>query len=348
MTGADKGEDQLALVDVHAHFLPRTLIGALRDRAGPPRIVETRDGTILEYGQGYVERIGEGAGSIDRLLEAMDRHGVAMSVVSINQPGVIGIPTADAVALARDANDELLDHVTSHRGRLAGLGTLPLQDADAAVAELERVMGAGLSGAMIVSNVNGASIAASEFQPVFEAAERLRAPLLLHPILPVAADRFRRYELTVALGFLFDTTTAATQLVLGGLYERHPRLTLVLGHAGSLLPQLAGRIDLEAKRNPAVRGRLSVLPSEHLRLIYTDTVCGWVPALRSALTLFGSTRVMFGSDFPFWDHGPSVEALSELARAGQLPAGVKADNAIRVFRLEPVHVTSHVAPEHVS
>lgn len=347
MTGADIGEDTLGLVDVHAHFLPRTLIGALRDRAGPPRIVETPDGTILEYGQGYVERIGDGAGSIDPLLGAMDRHGVAMSVVSINQPGVIGIPTADAVALARDANDELLDQVENHRGRLAGLGTLPLQDAGAAVAELERVMGAGLSGAMIVSNVDGASIAASKFQPVFEAAERLGAPLLLHPILPVAADRFRRYELTVALGFLFDTTTAATQLVLGGVYERHPRLTLILGHAGSLLPQLAGRIDLEARRNPAVRGRLSVPPSEHLRLIYTDTVCGWPPALRSALALFGATRVMFGSDFPFWDHEPSIEVLSELARAGRLAAGVRADNATRIFRLEPHRAKSDIATEHV-
>jgi aminocarboxymuconate-semialdehyde decarboxylase len=201
---------------------------------------------------------------------------------------------------------------------------------------------------MIVSNINGVSVAAPEFQPIFEAAERLRAPLLLHPILPVAADRFGRYELTVALGFLFDTTLAATQLVLGGLYEQYPRLTLVLGHAGSLLPQLAGRIDLEAKRNPMVRGRLSVLPSEHLRFIYTDTVCGWPAALRSALTLFGSKRVMFGSDFPFWDHGPSVETLSELARTDQLPAGVKADNATRIFRLDSVHVTSDEAAEHVS
>ncbi len=323
MTRVDKDEDILGLVDVHAHFLPRTLIGALRDRAEPPRIVETRDRTVLEYGQGYVERIGEGAGNIDPLLCAMDRHGVVMSVVSINQPGVIGIPTADAVALARDANDELLDQVANHRGRLAGLATLPLQDADAAVAELERVMAAGLSGAMIVSNVDGASIAGSKFQPVFEAAERLGAPLLLHPILPVGADRFRRYELTVALGFLFDTTMAATQLVLGGVYERHPELALVLGHAGSLLPQLAGRIDLEARRNPAVRGRLSVPPNEHLRL-------------------------MFGSDFPFWDHKPSIEAISELARAGHLPAGVRADNAARVFQLVPDRAKSDIAAEHAS
>lgn len=322
------------LIDVHAHFLPQALIDAFRARTESPRLVDTAEGTILDYGQGYTEPIGDTAGDLDLLLRAMDRSRVAMSVISINQPGVVGMPAAEAVAVARDANDELLDRVTNNPSRLAGLGTLPLQDADAAAAELERMVSAGLSGAIIVSNVSGTSIADPQFEAVFEAAERLEAPLLLHPILPMGAERFKPYGLTVPLGFLFDTTMAATHLVLGGIYDQHPRLRLILGHAGSLLPQIAGRIDLEAERNPAVRGRLSVLPSQHLKRMYTDTVGGWAPAVRSALSLFGAKHVMFGSDFPFWDQSPAVDVISKLACAGELLEGVESENAIRLFGLE--------------
>ena len=322
------------LIDVHVHFLPEALLDGLRARGDSPKLVDTADGTILDYGGGYIERLGDAARDLERLLVAMDRSGVTRSVVSINQPGVVGMALADAINIARDANDELLDRVSANRGRLAGLGTLPLQDTDAAVAELERIAGAGLSGAIIVSNVSGTPISEPRFAPLFGAAEQLDVPLLLHPILPVDSERFRPFDLTVPLGFLLDTTMAATHLVLGGLYDRHPRLRLVLGHAGSLLPQIAGRIDLEAERNPRVRGALSVLPSEHLKLMYTDTVAGWAATVRSALSLFGGDRVMFGSDYPFWDQQPSVDVVSELARSGELPDALCAKTAIEVFRLQ--------------
>lgn len=334
VTHVDSREPTSELIDVHVHFLPQALIDGLRARGDSPKLLDTADGTILDYGGGYIERIGDAARDLDRLLTAMDRTGVTRSVVSINQPGVVGMAAADAINIARDANDELLDRVSAHNGRLAGLGTLPLQDTDAAVAELERIASAGLSGAIIVSNVSGAPISEPRFASLFGAAEQLDVPLLLHPILPVDADRFRPFDLTVPLGFLLDTTMAATHLVLGGLYDRHPRLRLILGHAGSLLPQIAGRLDLEAERNPGVRGSLSVLPSEHLKLMYTDTVAGWAPTVRSALSLFGGDHVMFGSDFPFWDQQPSVRDISELDRSGELPDALRAATAIEVFRLE--------------
>jgi len=88
---------------------------------------------------------------------------------------------------------------------------------------------------------------------------------------------------------------------------------------------------------------LSVLPSEHIKLIYTDTVGGWPPAVRSALTLFGEDRVMFGSDFPFWDQGPSIDILAELAQAGESPPGIEARNAIDVFHLEPTSALNRKA-----
>lgn len=333
MSRPDITED-IELIDVHAHFLPQALIDGLRARKDPPNLTEGDTGPVVNYGGGYIERLKETARDLDRLLAAMDRNQITRSVISINQPGVVGMPLDEAVSVARAANDELLDRVRGSAGRLVGLGTLPLHDPPAAVDELERIASVGLSGAIIVSNVGGKFISEPEFLELFEAAERLDVVLLLHPILPVASELFRPFDLTVPLGFLVDTTIAVIRLVLGGLYDRHPRLKLLLGHAGSLLPQIAGRIDLEAERNPGVRGSLSVLPSRHLSLLYTDTVTGSAAAVRSALSLFGSERVMFGSDYPFWDQEPLVSVIEELSQAGELPEGLRAATAMQVFGLE--------------
>ncbi len=321
------------LVDMHAHFLPATLVAALRRRSEPPRVYDVDGSAVLDYGHGGAERIGDAAGDVDRVLAGMERNGIALTVLSINQPGVIGLPIADAVPIAREANDELVGLIAAHPGRLAGLATLPLQDPDAAVAELERAVGAGLRGAMILPNVEGTSIAEPQFAPLLAAAARLDVALLLHPTMPWGADRFRHDGLIGALGYLFDTTTATTQLVLRGLYDRHPELKLVLCHAGSLLPQLVGRIDLEASRD-IVKSTLSVPPSEHFKLLYTDVVCGWAPALTSALSLFREDRIMFGSDFPFWQPEDSLAVTAELAKTQALPAGVASATAAGVFGLQ--------------
>ena len=168
---------------------------------------------------------------------------------------------------------------------------------------------------------------------MFDTAARLRAPLYIHPTFPLTAETVSAYALIPTLGFLFDTTTAALRLVLDGLFARHPDFSLVLAHAGSLLPQLAGRIDYEAERHLYVNGRgaLKVDPSEHLRLLYTDTVCVWPPALRSALELVGTDRMMFGSDYPFWAPAPSFDTLAAAGLSESELEKIRSENARRLF-----------------
>jgi predicted TIM-barrel fold metal-dependent hydrolase len=318
-------------IDIHTHYLASALVSALERRSELPRISEGPQGRQIEYGKGNIHPVLPNMGDIELRLRDMDEQGIDVALLSINIPGVDWFPVADAPAVAREVNDELADLVAAHGDRFAALATLPLQAPDAAAGELERVMAAGFNGAMIYSNVAGGHLDQPQLRVVFDTAARLEAPLYIHPTFPLTASTVDAYALIPTLGFMFDTTTAAVRLVLDGLYERHPEFRLVLAHAASLLPQLAGRIDYEAERHANGRGALSVDPSEQLRLIYTDSVCVWPPALRSTLALVGPERVMFGSDYPFWDPARSFQTIDAAGLEAETLEAIRDTNARRLF-----------------
>ncbi len=320
-------------IDIHTHYLASSLVAALERRTELPRISAGPQGRQIEYGRGNIHPVQDNMGDADLRLKEMDEQGIDVALLSINIPGVDWFPPADGPVVARDVNDELSDLVRAHPERFAALATLPMQAPEAAADELERVMAAGFRGALIYSNVAGGHLDQPHLRVVFDTAARLGAPLYIHPTFPLTASTVDAYALIPTLGFMFDTTTAALRLVLDGLFERHPDFRLVLAHAASLLPQLAGRIDYEAERHANGRGAVSVDPSEHLRLIYTDSVCVWPPALRSTLELLGAGRVMFGSDYPFWDPARSFQTLQDAGLDARTLAAIRETNARRVFGL---------------
>lgn len=320
-------------IDIHTHYLASTLVSALKRRTALPRISQGPQGLQIEYGRGNIHPVLPNMGDVELRLRDMDEQGIDVALLSINIPGVDWFPVADGPAVARDVNDELADLVAAHPERFAALATLPMQAPEPAAAELERVMAAGFNGAMIYSNVAGGHLDQPQLRVVFDTAARLRAPLYIHPTFPLTAATVDAYALIPTLGFMFDTTAEAVRLVLDGLYERDPEFRLVLAHAASLLPQLAGRIDYEAERHANGRGALSVDPTEHLRLIYTDSVCVWPPALRSALELVGPERVMFGSDYPFWDPARTVQTIDAAGLNTEALTAIRETNARRLFRL---------------
>lgn len=321
-------------IDVHSHYLAASLVQALERRTELPRIADGPTGRQIEYGKGNIHPVLPAMGDVELRLREMDEQGIDVALLSINIPGVDWFPAADGPPVARAVNDELADLVARDPERLLALATLPLQAPEAAAAELQRVMAAGFRGAMIYSNVAGRPLDDPELRVVFDTAARLEAPIFIHPTFPLTAGTVDAYALIPTLGFMFDTTTAAVRLVLDGLFERHPDFRLILAHAASLLPQLAGRIDYEAERHANGRGALSVNPSEHLRLLYTDSVCVWPPALRSTLELVGPERVMFGSDYPFWEPQRTFDTIEAAGLGDDVRRGVYSDNAARLFALQ--------------
>lgn len=318
-------------IDVHTHYLAATLVQALERRTELPMITADGDARLVHYGTGNIHPVLPAMGDVELRLREMDAQGIDVAVLSTNIPGVDWFPVADSSAVAKDINDELAALVKAHPDRFVALAVLPMQDPEAAAAELERTVAAGFRGAMVYSNVAGERLDAAERRVVFDVAAKLDTAIYIHPTFPLTAGTLDAYALIPTLGFMFDTTTAALRLVLDGLYERHPDFKLVLGHAASLLPQLAGRIDYEAERHVGGRGVLSSDPSEQLRLIYTDCVCVWPPALRSAVELVGGERMMFGSDYPFWDPERSLQTMKDTGFDEPLSEAIFHGNAERLF-----------------
>jgi aminocarboxymuconate-semialdehyde decarboxylase len=322
------------LIDMHTHYLPAALVSALAARDDLPRVSGPPEARVIEYGQGNVHPVLPAMSDLELRMSEMDRDGIETAILSVNVPGVDWFPVEDGPSVARAVNDELAALVAAHPGRLEAMAIIPMQAPDAAAAELERTAAAGFRGALVFSNAAGHALDEPRFRVVFDRAADLGVPIFIHPTYPLSAATFDAYALIPTVGFLADTTNAALRLVLDGLYERHPDFKLVLAHAGSLLPQLAGRVDYEAERAPGGVGAVEGLPSDALRLIYTDTVCVWPPALRSALELVGAERMMFGSDYPFWDPRRTLATIAESDLGPETSAQVGFGTARSVFGLE--------------
>lgn len=323
----------MTTIDVHTHYLPTTMVEALERRTELPRISDGPDGKMIEYGEGNIHPMQDDMRDLALRFRDMDEQGIDVAVLGANIPGVDWFPAEDAPAIAHDVNDELVELHRANPERLSVLAVLPLQAPEAAASELERAVSKGAVGAMIFSNAAGMPLDDPRFGVVFDAAASLDVPLYIHPTYPLVAKTLDAYALIPTLGFLVDTTTAVMRLVLGGLYERHPEFKLVLAHSASLVPQLVGRIDYEAARAPGGTGELSVAPSEALAHIYTDSVCVWPPALRSTLDFLGPERIMFGSDYPFWDPQRSLDTLAGAGFPDTVVDAVRSGNAQRLFGL---------------
>ena len=321
-------------IDVQTHWLPPAVIEAMEGRSEWPRIVDGPKGRLVEYGDGAAYPIVPEAVDLTTKIEHMDRAGIGVSVLSINIPGLDLFDPADAPSLARDVNDQLAEAVAAHPDRLQAFAALPMVAPEAAAEELERAMGLGLRGAIVYSNVGGRSLDAPEFRQVFEAAARLDAALLLHPTYPLSAASVNVHALIPVIGFLFDTTTATIRLILDGIYDRHPDLKLILGHVGSVIPYIVGRIDYESSRIPGGLGALETLPSEHIRRLYVDTVSAWPPAMQLVIDYLGADRVLYATDHPYWDPAKTNDALEELRLSDEDREAIETGNAKRLLDID--------------
>jgi aminocarboxymuconate-semialdehyde decarboxylase len=334
------------VVDAHIHYLPPVLLKVFMRRTRPPRAERQDRWLVLDFGNGYTERIDARLMQPEHLLENLHWAGVDVAVLSINQPGVLRLDPPEAKAVARDANDELAELVGGSRGVFEGLATLPWQATDAAVDELGRAASLGLKGAMVCSNVAGRPLDDPAFDATFGAAAALSMPLLLHPTVPAQVSALSDYGLICAAGFLFDTTTAVLRMVFAGTFECHPGLKVILAHAGSLLPLLTGRADREYARNalPCAlpEGRQ---PSDYVRRLYTDTIAGSPGALELAIELLGADRVCFGSDYPFGNQQAALDLVMATSLPGETVSAICGGNAAELFGLELIGAVGAQGPD---
>lgn len=301
----------MRIVDVHNHFYPPAYIDALRSGDSVVTVKMDADGNPEIHYPGDFNTAVPGHRDIAYRQGVLEREGVDTQVITLTTPGTHVEPAARAARFASLVNDAFARIVAERAPRFAALATLPLSDPAASVAEFRRSTGQlGFPGAMLFSNVNGVALADQRFWPLYEEANERGAVLHIHPTNPISVEAMREYWLMPLVGFLFDTTVAASHLVFSGVAERFPRINWVLSHLGGGIPYLAERLDRGYRAFAECRANLTRPPSEYLKRWYYDTVNFDRDALELAVKFAGAGHVLAGSDYPH-----AIGSIPEMLKA---------------------------------
>jgi aminocarboxymuconate-semialdehyde decarboxylase len=290
------------VIDFHAHMLDEAV---LRRSAGK---------TVLS-GFGSNPRRGPGGPSdatfqkmLDprRQIEDMDRLGIDVGVVS-SATVIQGTSWADPqtdLSLCRRCNDRIAEWVAKYPDRFVGSFTLPLQDIDLALAELERaVKQLGLRVANLCTQYRDLYIGDPLYRPFWEVANAHGLVIWIHPD-GVRDLWFQKFALWNSIGQSIEEAKAMASLIYEGVVERFPGLKIVIAHGGGYFPHYMGRMDRNVTNFPASMANISRKPSAYLRSFYYDT-CLYDPSVLSALiACVGVDRLVMGSDYPVGETDP--------------------------------------------
>jgi aminocarboxymuconate-semialdehyde decarboxylase len=310
-------------IDVHTHILPERWpdLDARYGYGGFVRLEHHRPGCArMMVGDHSFREIKDNSWDPGRRIEECDRDGVHVQVLStVPVMFAYWAKPEHALDLARIINDHIASVVRDHPRRFVGLGTLPMQDPELAVGELERCVDAlGLAGVEIGSHVNDWNLDRPELFQVFRRADELGAAVFVHPWEMVGQEKMQKYWLPWLVGMPAETCLAICSMIFGGILERLPGLKVCFAHGGGSFPFTLGRIahgfvsrpDLVAVDN-------DVDPREYAGRFWVDSLVHDAEALRYLVRLFGAERIALGSDYPFplgeWVPGELIESMDELS-----------------------------------
>jgi aminocarboxymuconate-semialdehyde decarboxylase len=325
------------IIDFHNHFYPDAYVRELNRGNGYAKVsIDPTGREIIEYTGDYNVVVGPHVKLEDR-LEAMDRYGVDLQVLSLTTPGVEREAPARGIKLARLANDGFGAISEKYPDRFRALATLPLQDPEASVDELDRaVKDLGLKGVMLFSNVNGKPLDSKELIPIYEKAMELDVLLFIHPTTPINSQGMEDYRLVPILGFTVDTSLALLRLVFSGVLEHLPNLKVVVAHTGGIFPYLRGRIEIGFDAYPECKVNLISPPSSYFRRnVWVDTVCYDKAVLMSTYSFLGPDRILLGSDFPHQisDLPHAVRRVKDLEIGEKEKDKILGENSARLLKL---------------
>jgi uncharacterized protein len=309
---------------------------ALEEHFNVPALVKRIDPAAIKA-RGYQPRRPPPAGRPNPMellpeigevrLKSMDEAGITVQVLSNNGPGPDLVPGADGVAIARELNDYLAKVVADRPDRFAGFAALPMQSPEACAAELERcVKDLHFPGAMIHGTTEGRFLDHPSYDGLLAAAAQLDVPIYIHPHLAPAPVREAYYSgleqgagrVLEAAGWGWHSETAIhlLRLVLAGTLDKHPKLKIIIGHMGEMLPVMLARadavfaLDVDHLQRPISRAILDQV------WITTSGIFTEPPLLAAQMT-FGMDRIMFSVDYPY---APNVAGRRFLNSISLAPA----------------------------
>jgi hypothetical protein len=324
----------MRVVALEEHFSVPSLVRRIDPGAISRRGFRPRKMPALEL----LPEIGE------QRLKSMDESGITVQVLSNSGPGPDLVPGADGVALAREMNDHLAAAITRHPDRFAGFAALPLQNPDACADELARaVKELRFIGAVVNGTTEGKFLDHPSFAGLLAAAEQLDVPIYIHPHLPPEPVRQAYYSdlepgaalvlQSAAWGWHSETALHVLRLALAGTLDRHPRLRIIIGHMGEMLPMMLARIDdvcalsIEHLKRPVSRAIVEQV------WITTSGVFSEPPLLAAMLT-FGIDHIMFSVDYPYSPNAMGRDFLERISLAPADMAKLTHGNADAFLKLK--------------
>jgi len=328
-------------IDVHAHYIPQSLIAAVRERGSQigVRLLDVAGSTTpaLEFSYGFkvrpffpklVETVAQRTAWLDE--QKLDAQLVA------TWPDIYGygLPRDQGVLWHRILNDTLGQWCRDNAARFGFVASVPLPNGDDAAQELERAIGLGAVAVMLSSNVEGTNIGELPLDVLWAKAERLNLPVFIHPVLVGPAPRAAKFGLAQSTQYTFDTTLGTGSLLLSGVLDRFPQLTIVLAHGGGAFPYLAGRFDImHARVDRAAQADVAQKPpSAYAPMMAYDTIVHAPKALRFLADVVGMDRLVLGTDYSFTP--ADLQPLDGLRAAGLGAADIRRiadENPRRLF-----------------
>ena len=313
-------------IDFEAHFYSKSYIDAMYKNKNYPRFEDNLQtkGRMLCYNPEIAQPFADAL--MDRLLDLgekriqeMDRCGVDVQILSLSAPGIEQFDTKIGTELARRANNELYEVTKRYPDRFMGYAAIAPNDPKVAVEELHRaVTELGFIGWNTHSNYGASMLDDPKYIPIIEKAEELDIPIYIHPTVS-ASDQLKGYGFPLAgapFGFGIDTAICMLRLIYSGIFDRCPKLKVILGHMGEGFPFIFKRIDWAYLRpfDPKMRPKLEKKPSEYLQENVFVTTSGQfhVPSFTCTYETFGPEKILLGADYPYEDTEESIQFVDNL------------------------------------
>ncbi|MDB5955839.1 amidohydrolase family protein [Ramlibacter sp.] len=330
------------VVDLHCHYLNPEVnakTAHLNAAQYDPTVIFaddlTRETNVKQMKTRAVKLTG-----VDQRLKDMDRMGVDVQAVCPAPYHFFYFTEADYGAeLARQVNEGIAKIVADTPDRFVGLGSVPLQNAELAVRELDyAVKNLGLRGVEICTNVNGKNLTDPELglEKFFARCEELGIVIFMHPLGYTQADRLTHHYFNNVIGNPLESTVAVSHLIFDGVMARHPKLKIVVAHGGGFVAHYWARMDHAWRARPDCRTVIKRPPSKYLEKFYFDSITFDPLMLKHLIDRFGADHVVLGTDYPY-DMGEE-DPLGLIAQVKRLPKAdrelIAGGNAAKLLKLK--------------
>ncbi len=315
-------------IDVHCHTYPVEYVNEVERLSG------NEAEKVLFYA-GIPIPIWDSA---EKRLAKMDELGIDLEILSTTLPPQSFGDKAD-LHLAQMTNDFNANLCSKYPSRFKAFANVPLSNPSNAIKELHRAINdLGFIGIATGTFISRIPLTSPEYLPFLAEANRMKLPIHLHPSLPAGIEVMRQYHLGGLLGFLFETTTAATKMVFDGVFEKFPDIELILSHFGATIPFVFQRVDDGFKGFPEIRENISKLPSEYLKRFYYDTASSFTrSSFMCTYDFVGPEKIVFGTDDPYARNRLieiKIRQLGELGLSDGVMGKIYGENAKKVLKLK--------------